>query len=393
VAYGVLALVGLRRLSVLELASSVLELPSSVLEPRSLAIHPGLRRVLIAIGVSLLDAAAAVALHGVWQAGAWTVGAVGAAWLLRRTSRGDENEPWLDIALGAHVGLVLLRAVVAGVSAGATGDLSVSSAVTVGLLAATCLGCARLTGGERDVWRPVLDGLGLIAVGYATSATLHGTAKVGGWAFEALALVELGRRAKDRLAWYGGIAFLGLACLHVVVVEAPLRALVAGAPDLAAAAIALGAVSVVSARAAVGAEPASFTRGAFLAGAALAALYLASVAVVTAVLPMGSTAYAFDLSVHQLGQMLVSALWGLAGMVALIVGLRRRLVGLRLGALGLLFLAAGKVFLFDLAALDSVYRVGSVSAFGILALAAAFAHQRLRPPSAPDFRSLHPSQR
>jgi uncharacterized membrane protein len=52
---------------------------------------------------------------------------------------------------------------------------------------------------------------------------------------------------------------------------------------------------------------------------------------------------------------------------------------MRMGAWGLLGLAAGKVFLFDLAALTSVYRVGSFLALGLLLLAAAFAYQRMRP--------------
>jgi uncharacterized membrane protein len=63
----------------------------------------------------------------------------------------------------------------------------------------------------------------------------------------------------------------------------------------------------------------------------------------------------------------------------LIAGLRRGSRTMRLGAFGLLGLAAGKVFVYDLAALTSVYRVGSFLALGLLLLAAAFAYQRMRP--------------
>jgi uncharacterized membrane protein len=51
----------------------------------------------------------------------------------------------------------------------------------------------------------------------------------------------------------------------------------------------------------------------------------------------------------------------------------------RMGAWGLLSLAVGKVFLYDLAALTSIYRVASFLALGVLLLTAALAYQRMRP--------------
>jgi len=68
-----------------------------------------------------------------------------------------------------------------------------------------------------------------------------------------------------------------------------------------------------------------------------------------------------------------------SGVVALILGLRRGDRTVRMGAWGLLALAVGKVFMYDLAALDSVYRVGSFMALGLLLLVAALAYQRMRP--------------
>ena len=44
-------------------------------------------------------------------------------------------------------------------------------------------------------------------------------------------------------------------------------------------------------------------------------------------------------------------------------------------------LAVGKVFLVDLANLESIWRVGSFLAIGLLLLAGAFAYQRVRVPS------------
>ena len=81
----------------------------------------------------------------------------------------------------------------------------------------------------------------------------------------------------------------------------------------------------------------------------------------------------------QQGQLQLSALWSLAGVAGLVAGLRRRSRAVRMGAWGLLSLAVGKVFLYDLAALTSIYRVASFLALGVLLLTAALAYQRMRP--------------
>jgi uncharacterized membrane protein len=99
-----------------------------------------------------------------------------------------------------------------------------------------------------------------------------------------------------------------------------------------------------------------------------------------------------ELGVRQQGQVLLSALWGLVGVGALIAGLRRKVLWLRSAALALLLTTVAKVFLYDLSTLTSLYRVVSFFVLGALLLAGAFAYQRLRPPP-PDLRSLHPSQR
>ncbi len=84
------------------------------------------------------------------------------------------------------------------------------------------------------------------------------------------------------------------------------------------------------------------------AAAALTLLYLASVEIVTAAGP------------ERTGQTLVSVLWAVAGVGALVRGLLKDDRPLRRGALVLLAVAAGKVFLYDLASLDSLSRVGSL---------------------------------
>ena len=96
-------------------------------------------------------------------------------------------------------------------------------------------------------------------------------------------------------------------------------------------------------------------------------LYLASVEVVT----LGGA--------EDTGQTLLSVLWAVAAVAALIRGLLVDDQPLRRAALVLIAVTATKVFLYDLAALDSLYRVGSLIGFGILLLFGAFAYQRVRP--------------
>jgi len=124
-------------------------------------------------------------------------------------------------------------------------------------------------------------------------------------------------------------------------------------------------------------------------------LYLASITIITAFQPTSPSAIdtVLDLSVRQQGQVFLSALWALAGLAALITGLRARHSTMRSAALALLLITVGKVFLYDLATLTSIYRVASFLVLGILLLTAGFAYQRQRPPPQPDLRTLHPSQR
>ena len=151
---------------------------------------------------------------------------------------------------------------------------------------------------------------------------------------------------------------------------------VAGAPV----ALVAGAVAAVRCAGRVPEIPSvSRTSLALVAGAAV--VYLASVAIVSAFQP-GSDAFesGLDLDVRQQGQVLLSAFWSLGGLAALWVGLRRNWRELRLAGFALLLLAVAKVFLFDLSALGSVYRVASFVALGLLLLTAAFAYQRMRLP-------------
>jgi hypothetical protein len=264
----------------------------------------------------------------------------------------------------------------------------------VSMLAASCLGASHLIGQERKHWATALNVLGLGATAYLTAAALTGPGLVCAWSFEALALARLARAKRDAVAGYAAYGFLGLAALHVVVAEAPPAALLRGVSSLSAATVALGAIALVTFLTALVRSPTDPTRRWLLGGGATALLYLASVAIVTAFQPApGTTAETVvALSVQQQGQMILSALWCVVGLAALIVGLKRRQATVRSVALGWLLLTVAKVFLYDLATLTSIYRVISFTVVGLLLLAGAFAYQRLRPPPPPDMRTVHPSQ-
>jgi uncharacterized membrane protein len=111
---------------------------------------------------------------------------------------------------------------------------------------------------------------------------------------------------------------------------------------------------------------------------------------VTAFQPGDVAQVAGELGPRQLGQLLLSGLWTVTGVTALVVGLRRDVRPLRLGALALLLVTVGKVFLYDLATLTSLYRVGSFIGLGLLLLLAAGVWQRMRPRPLADLREVPP---
>ena len=244
---------------------------------------------------------------------------------------------------------------------------------------------------------------------YLTAVALDGPALAAAYAAEAVALGAIALRNRDDVAAWGGGAYLALALGYGLLIQVPLDALVNGVDDLAGGAVALaaaGAAALLGARqlgqALRHTDPESDaaellrTACATVGGAgAITLLYLASVAVVTAFQPGDGAADAglFDLGARELGQLLLSALWAVTGVVALVAGLRRDIRALRLGALALLLVTVGKVFLYDLAALTSLYRVGSFIGLGLLLLVAAGIWQRMRPRPAPDLRKVPPAVR
>jgi uncharacterized membrane protein len=357
----------------------------------------GLSRLLLAIGVVLADVTIGVSTGGLVSLVAWSATAVGFAWVARDAARGGADEALAAIALGAHLTLALVQALVAvpPSALGATGEAQLLPLLAASALAASCLASAHLLGTVRPAWRSTINCLGLATIAYLTAATLSDTSLVFAWALEALALTRITRRDGDPVARHAGLAFLGLAAAHVLVVEAPPSALVVGVSEIGAAAVSLGVIAAAAFGMARLYPPDSRLRLSLMACGAAASVLLASVTLVSLFQPTAgaSTETVLDLGVRQQGQLLLSIAWTAIGLTALLWGLKRRHPMLRSAALVWLMVTVAKVFLYDLSTLTSLYRVASFIVLGLLLLAGAFAYQRLRPPPVPDMRKVHPSQR
>lgn len=235
--------------------------------------------------------------------------------------------------------------------------------------------------------RGALIAIGVTLADVAFALSAHGITLALGWSAAAVAFAWLARRgareqALGTLYVAGVAAHIALVLLRVLV-EAPPSELAGGRlPLLATLSVsALAASCVACGR--LTAPAGSARRQWWLIGAGGAVLYLASLATVAAFQSTSTTVSAtvLELSVHQQGQVALSALWSLVGLAALIAGLRTNIAPVRTAGLALLLMAVAKVFLFDLSTLTSVYRVASFIVLGLLLLAGAFAYQRLRPPA------------
>jgi len=217
-----------------------------------------------------------------------------------------------------------------------------------------------------------LRAITVAALAYLAALTLDGLALTAALSFEAAVLAALSVRFDDEPAAIGATAMGGLALTYALTALAPPDALIDGLDAPAAAFAGLVAVLAALAAGSRARFPDPKPRGALEALAAVTALYLASVEVVT---------YA-----GEAGQTALSVLWAAAGVGTLAAGLVLDRARLRQGALALLALTAGKVFVYDLASLDSMARVGSLVGMGLLLLAGGFFWQRVRPRAMPDLR-------
>ena len=391
------------------------------LATRATRINRDVRLLALVLGVVLADVTAGLMLEGPILAAAFAVTTAGfgvlARNVLRAKSRDAEigrNEALLGLGLGGHLLLTCAQALTqAPPDAMSSGEMIRFG----GYAAIATAACAAFIAGRfvdevKPQWRAALDSVALAGAAYLTAVALDGPWLAAAYAAEAAALGSIALRAgsagesgRDDVAAWGAIAYLGLALGYALAYLAPPGALVEGLDDLPGAALALGAAALAALRGAQlagsalrraaeeHAEELKQARATLGAMGAITLLYLASTALVTAFQPgegVPDTGL-FDLGARELGQLLLSALWAVTGVAALVVGLRRDERALRLGSLALLLVTVGKVFLYDLAALTSLYRVGSFIGLGLLLLVAAGIWQRMRPRPLPDLRDVPPA--
>jgi uncharacterized membrane protein len=233
--------------------------------------------------------------------------------------------------------------------------------------------------------RTALDAAGLATLAYLGAFALDGVVLTATWAGAAFALALACSRVGYAPGRFGAAAFVGLALVHVLIYEAPPDSLVYGVDDAVAAFVAIAVVAMAAigcSQLRVSADPRWKLSFEVLGGALL--IYLGSVAIVNAFQPDAAFDTGLDLEIRQQGQAILSAFWSVAGLAALVYGLIRNSRALRLSGFTLLALAVTKVFLYDLATLESLWRVLSFVALGLLLLAGALAYQRMQPSEASD---------
>ncbi len=353
--------------AVAHLAAGLLALPDRV--------GAQLRLTALTLGVLIGDIAAAAIFDGGWLVGAWAASMLLFA-VLSRHRPGVLTEGGLALHTSLAVGHVLLLD---------ARESDLGGLALLALVAASCLVSAQI---NRATLRVALQAVALGLVAYGTALTADGAALAVAFAAEAVTLGRLARRDDAHAASAAAAAFLALGLGQALVVTGGLHALVEGLGHPLAGAGALGASGAAAALLArtLPERLAGLPVRAMMVGvAAVAALYLASVGLVT---PFQGGAGGGLLSVRQQGQVLLSAFWALAGVAALLAGLRRNARPWRLAGLALLALAAGKVVMYDLAELTEAYRVMSCIVLGLLLLAGAFAWQRLRPHALRDLRTM-----
>jgi uncharacterized membrane protein len=226
---------------------------TGLVAPRLARVSHDLGLLSLVLGVLLGNVAFGLIANGVVLTAGWAASAVGFAALARHRYGRARDAALVDAGLGGHIALALFHtlAVDAPVSEVATGaPLSTAGATAIVVLAAACLVAGRMAGPDRFAWRAALDCLGLASLAYLTGLVLGGPTLAFAWIAEAVALLALAHRTRDRVAGWAALGFLALAGVHVFAVVIPPEALRIGVADpvpsfgalaaLAAAAIAAG---------------------------------------------------------------------------------------------------------------------------------------------------------
>jgi hypothetical protein len=283
-----------------------------------------------------------------------------------------------------------------GLAVGAAGNLAGSDnaagAVDLGIVALYCAIAALVFGRDRDLstllWAPAL----LVAIG-ATNVLLDGTWLVLAWVAISVAAVAIADRSGEMRLQVASLAYLVLAASHALVVDGPPRDFLEsnsspedGVLSILFVALASAAFAWYCNRAAdrpteegqrfraglVGREP--LWRRMSSAATAVLLMYAASLAILGLAEEIGSGSVAARFHAGHSG---VSAMWGIVGLVALYLGLRKRIVWLQAIGFGLFAVSLAKIFLYDLRFLSSVTRALSFLAVGGVLLLGGFLVQRL----------------
>ena len=346
---------------------------------RSTRVGHAVALVTLGAGTVLADIAFGTIADGPVLAAGWAASAAALGLVVRRRPRDAELT---RLALGGQLTLALGHVLLFDASpVGLVHGVHDLPGALVGIasIGIAAFVVARLDGTNLAL-AAVYDIVAVAALAYGTDYALDGPALVAAWAGIGAALAGTIRR--DWLGLLASGGFVAMAGVHAFAYEAPLWSLGSGVDDLAGAAAALAAFAagLVAIGRQLDRPSDGHARTRLLGSAALVVLYLASVAVVTVFQPSaGAVDPGFALGARAQGQVLLSALWAAAGALALVLGLRRDRIEVRIAGFALLALAFCKVIVFDLAALDSIYRVASCVALGLLLLGSAFAYQRMRP--------------
>jgi uncharacterized membrane protein len=323
--------------------------------------------LLLAVGIGLSAIGLALALDGPALVAAWSVEAVLLAWLARRTKQHRGYLAAGGFLLGALMHALMFDAPPEAL----VEDPTASAVVAVALVTLAGAIGSQLARGDRPEAVTIGEAVALAGLAYLPPIAFEGLPVVLAWSALAVALAFVGSRGLADNAAQAAPAFVALAVLHVLGLEAPPDALRDGVDDLGVACLAITAAAAATFAVARLVEwPREALVGLEILGAALV-VYLPSVAIVD-VTTTG------ELDPGQTPQVLLSAFWSVTGLAALVYGLLRDDRRFRVGGLALLGIAIVKVFLYDLASLDEIYRVLSFIALGLLLLASAFAYQRIR---------------
>ncbi|MDQ2632037.1 MAG: DUF2339 domain-containing protein [Actinomycetota bacterium] len=318
-------------------------------------------------------------------AGFWALYAA-AAFGYELRARGEEKLPvssWLLLLCSS-----VFVFVAGGIVAGEDSELALNSWI-FGFAAVHLLlgGAATHFGVHREIGSLLTaGGIALGSIGLAN--VFDGPMLVAIWSAMAAALAFMATQvdrgpapalSNAQRLLLTAFGFLGLAFVHMLVVEAPLTAIAEGVDDLGSSLVAIACC----AGAALACwywgreiEPHAATVTGFIGAAGF--LYLGSVSIIDAIGADESG------EAREIGQAWLSAFWTATGLGAVVWGMVRRSVNIRLGGLALLMLAIAKVWTYDLSELEELARALSFVALGLLLLAGAFAYQRFKPEDEDD---------